>query len=102
MKRVNLNNVNDLPIVGTLIQWVQSSPSEQNGQGITIGDIRARVKIIDKLEKAKIENVEFVDLEDTELDAFKRVINHARFPIADKFIISLADRIFEAKEAKEA
>lgn len=67
--------------------------------GITVGQMRLLVKILDKVEALPKEGPTQLLLEDTEHEALLRVYNGFRFGIAHRDMIALHDAIEKAPTA---
>lgn len=95
MKRIFLGKVEDNQVAVILKNWIETAPADSNGRFPTIGDIRERLKIVEKLEEAG--EAKFVDFEDSDCAALLRIIGNMRFPVANKAVVEIADRIADAK-----
>lgn len=96
MKRINLAQV---MIAGQLMKAAEvltnlvKAPSP--GQGFDLGEMRGRLKVIDKLEGAGTDVS--VDLEDAEHATLKRALEQSSFVLADRGLLALIDGVINAK-----
>lgn len=68
-------------------------------QGMTIADMRQRLKIADAVDAAKKANAPCVELEDAEHGLLVRLLDVHPFAIAHKDLVAIADAVREAKDA---
>lgn len=96
MKRINLAQV---MIAGQLMKATDvltnlvKAPSP--GQGFDLGEMRSRLKVIDKLEGAGSDIC--LDLEDAEHTTLKRALEQSSFVLADRGLLALIDGVINAK-----
>lgn len=101
MKRVNLAQtmiagqlMNPADVLGGLVK----APSP--GQGFDLGEMRSRMKVIDKLEAVGTDA--YVDLEDAEHFTLKRALEQSSFVLADRGLLSIIDEVLNAKAPPQA
>lgn len=102
MKRVNLGKVKfrkvDTFVADLLVQLCEVTRTTGN-QGFTLGEVRQRIKVIDRLEAAR--EKPHVDLEDAEYEILKIVIEKSSYDSADRGVIEVADKVLNATVAKQ-
>lgn len=95
MKRVPLAAVviggTTLPAADVLAQLVKAPAP---GQGFNLGEMRDRIKVLDKLDAAK--KTGFVDLEDAEHATLLGALNASSFSLADRGLLDLIDGCMNA------
>lgn len=92
MKLIPLAQHGPLHARTVLIDLLKTAPAGQ-----TLGDMRARLKVLKKLETAK----DSVTLEDAEHQTLVAMLNsRSDFVVTSEDIISIVDAVFDAKEPK--
>lgn len=96
MKRVLLGLVQpagaEAMKVGTFLYGLIKNAAP--GQGFDLGEVRARLNIMDKIE-ASVDEA-YIDLEDAEHALVQRALNEGRYVEASHALIEIADRILGA------
>lgn len=95
MKLIPLPTLGPLSAKGQLLGAVHSVPAD----GLTIGAMRVRLKLADKIAAAEGESV---ILEDPEHDALCAAINCTRWLVVDKDLLAICEGALNAKEPPAA
>lgn len=99
MKKIMLGSVrlrdSEQPVALMLRGLLETSPAEKGGRnGYDIATIRARIRVIEKLDAATGDDV---TLEDADFDVLKRAVDNADFAIVDRGVLDLYDRVANAE-----
>jgi len=74
---------------------------ERPAQGVNVGELRARCRVLDALDKVPQAATEML-LEDADHDTLKRAVNTFVFGLASKELLAVVDDILEAKSPPDA
>jgi hypothetical protein len=74
---------------------------ERPAQGVNVGELRARCRVLDALDKVSSEATRF-HLEDADHETLVRAVNAFTFGIATKDLLMIVDDILEAKISNQA
>jgi hypothetical protein len=74
---------------------------ERPAQGVNIGELRARCRVLDALDKVPPDATRFY-LEDADHETLVRAVNAFTFGIATKDLLVIVDDILEAKISNQA
>lgn len=98
MKRVVFPETKQFQPCEAMLGQLQAAPAS----GLTVGDMRKRIVVMDKIEAASEAKAGYVDLEDAEHETLREVFTSGRFGLAHRDILAVADAVESAKEPPAA
>jgi len=93
MKMVALLVISEIKTIDVLRTVVN-----RDQRGATIDDIRKRCKLMDKLDTAESEKINYVIFTDEEFSIIKDCVNSYRFPFSSKDLLQVCDKILTSEE----
>lgn len=99
MKRVMLGLVfiggSPQKAADVLLSLVKGTPV--GSAGMTVGEMRQRMRLVDRLETEELANFEHADLEDADYEVLKRCVEGGSYTIADRGLLRVLDAVLDAK-----
>jgi len=90
----------EVEVAKVLLDFLGKAPL---GGALMLNDLRARCRVMDKLETPWIESEgppQFIILEDSEAETLKNVVGMTTYGMADRGLLAVADRVLNMEDAR--